>query len=99
MSGPGLPCPIRHYGVAESASAERYSRRLSDRITEGYAAKFAQENERIVVAGREFVSARLTPAAYAHGLALALPEIVAKARPTGVGHALDNLPDPDRRPR
>ena len=39
--------------------------------------------ERIVVAGRQFVSARLTPAAYAHGLALALPEIVAKARPTG----------------
>ena len=45
-------------------------------------------DERIVVAGREFVSARLTPAAYAHGLALALPEIVAKARPTGVGPAL-----------
>ncbi|MGA2514231.1 MAG: recombinase family protein [Candidatus Limnocylindrales bacterium] len=44
--------------------------------------------ERIVVAGREFVSARLTPAAYAHGLALALPEKVARARPTGVGHAL-----------
>ena len=40
------------------------------------------------MAGREFVSARLTPAAYAHGLALALPEIVAKARPTGVGPAL-----------
>ena len=40
--------------------------------------------ERIVVAGREFVSARLTPAAYAHGLALALPEQVVKARPTGV---------------
>ena len=39
--------------------------------------------ERIVVAGREFVSARLTPAAYAHGLALALPEVVVKARPTG----------------
>jgi hypothetical protein len=44
--------------------------------------------ERIVVAEREFVSARLTPAAYAHGLALALPEIVAMARPTGYGHAL-----------
>jgi hypothetical protein len=44
--------------------------------------------ERIVIAGREFVSARLTPAAYAHGLALALPEKVVKARPTGVGHAL-----------
>jgi hypothetical protein len=39
--------------------------------------------ERIVVAGREFGSARLTPAAYAHGLALALPEIVVRARPTG----------------
>jgi hypothetical protein len=39
--------------------------------------------ERIVVEGREFVSARLTPAAYAHGLALALPEIVVRARPTG----------------
>ena len=34
------------------------------------------------------MSARLTPAAYAHGLALALPENVAKARPTGFGHAL-----------
>jgi hypothetical protein len=41
-----------------------------------------------VVAGWEFVSARLTPAAYAHGLALALPEKVVVARPTGVGHAL-----------
>ena len=44
--------------------------------------------ERIVVAGREFVSARLTTTAYAHGLALALPEQVVRARPTGVGHAL-----------
>ena len=39
--------------------------------------------ERIVVAGRRIVSVRLTPAAYAHGLALALPEKVAMARPTG----------------
>jgi hypothetical protein len=44
--------------------------------------------ERIVVAGRSFVGARLTPAAYAHGLALALPEEVVLARPTGVGRAL-----------
>lgn len=44
--------------------------------------------ERIVVAGRSFVSARLTPAAYAHGLALALPEKAVMARPTGVGRAL-----------
>ncbi len=35
-----------------------------------------------VVAGREFVSARLTPAAYQHGLALALPEEVVMVRPT-----------------
>jgi DNA invertase Pin-like site-specific DNA recombinase len=51
--------------------------------------------ERIVIAGREFVSARLTPTAYAHGLALALPEQVVRARPTGVGHALatyDRIP-------
>ena len=49
--------------------------------------------ERIVVAGRRYVSARLTPAAYAHGLALALPEVV-MARPTGVGRALatDEIP-------
>jgi DNA invertase Pin-like site-specific DNA recombinase len=38
--------------------------------------------ERIVVAGRRIISARLTPAAYAHGLALAMPEQVAMARPT-----------------
>ncbi|MEA2675413.1 MAG: hypothetical protein QOI92_2605 [Chloroflexota bacterium] len=38
--------------------------------------------ERIVVAGPTIVSARLTPAAYAHGLALALPKVV-RARPTG----------------
>ena len=43
--------------------------------------------ERIVVEGPRFVSARLTPAAYRHGLALALPEAV-MARPTGVGRAL-----------
>ena len=43
--------------------------------------------ERIVVAGRSFVSARLTPAAYAHGLALAMPEEVSVARPTGVERA------------
>ena len=44
--------------------------------------------ERFVLAGRSFVSARLTTAAYAHGLALALPEKVAMARPTGVGRAI-----------
>ena len=38
--------------------------------------------ERIVVAGPTFVSARLTPAAYTHGLALALPQVV-MAPPAG----------------
>jgi truncated hemoglobin YjbI len=37
--------------------------------------------ERIVIAGREFVSAKLTPAANANGLPLAMPEVVVKARP------------------
>jgi hypothetical protein len=41
--------------------------------------------ERITVAGPEIVGVRLTAAAYAHGLALALPEKVVMARPTGFG--------------
>ena len=41
-----------------------------------------------MVAARTIVSVRLTPAAYAHGLALALPEKAAMARPTGVGRAI-----------
>ena len=44
--------------------------------------------ERITVAGPEIVGVRLTAAAYAHGLALALPEKVEMARPTGVGRGL-----------
>jgi hypothetical protein len=59
--------------------------------------------EEIVVRGAEFVSVRLTPEAYAHGLALVLPQEVlvpamrtkgrprkmwALARPTGVGRAI-----------
>ena len=39
--------------------------------------------ERITVAGPEIIGVRLTQAAYAHGLALALPEKVEMARPTG----------------
>jgi hypothetical protein len=37
---------------------------------------------------------RLTQAAYAHGLALALPEKVEMARPTGVGHAISTYTIP-----
>ena len=43
--------------------------------------------DRITVAGPEIVGVRLTKAAYAHGLALALPEKVEMARPTGVERA------------
>ncbi len=39
--------------------------------------------DRITSAGPEIVAVRLTQSAYAHGLALALPEKVAMARPTG----------------
>jgi hypothetical protein len=42
--------------------------------------------ERIVIEGPRFVGLRLTPAAYRHGLALALPDAV-MARPTGVGRS------------
>jgi hypothetical protein len=44
--------------------------------------------DQIVVTVREIVSVRLTPSAYAHGLALALPTKVALARPTGVGRGM-----------
>jgi len=43
--------------------------------------------KRITVAGPEIVGVRLTAAAYGHGLALALPEQVAMARPTGFNRA------------
>lgn len=62
--------------------------------------------EEIVVRGDEFVSVRLSPEAYAHGLALALPQEVvvtplpsrgrprknmALARPTGFGRTRTHL--------
>jgi hypothetical protein len=50
--------------------------------------------ERITVAGPEIVGVRLTQAAYAHGLALALPEKVEMARPTGVGRAISTYTIP-----
>lgn len=42
--------------------------------------------DRIVVTSEGFVSARLTEDALAHGMAWALPEVVAGARPEGDGH-------------
>ena len=41
-----------------------------------------------IVGHREDESIRLTQATYAHGLALALPQEVELARPTGFGRAL-----------
>ena len=46
-----------------------------------------------IVAGPEFVSARLTPEAYQHGMALALPQVV-MARPTGIGRPLTTITIP-----
>ena len=46
--------------------------------------------ERIVVAGRRIVSARLTPSAHQHGLALAMPEVV-MASPAGFEPATHRL--------
>jgi len=43
--------------------------------------------ERIVIEGPRFVGLRLTPAAYRHGLALALPNAV-MARPTATRAAV-----------
>lgn len=43
--------------------------------------------DRIVVVGLSIVAARLTPAAYLNGLALALPQVV-RARPEGSERAL-----------
>ena len=42
--------------------------------------------DRIVVTSEGFVSARLTEDALVHGMAWALPEVVAGARPEGDGH-------------
>ena len=46
--------------------------------------------DRIVVKGRSIVAARLTAAAYANGLALALPQVV-MARPEGCERALPTV--------
>jgi hypothetical protein len=50
--------------------------------------------DRITVAGLEIVGVRLTQAAYAHGLALALPTKVAMACPTGVGRGISTYEVP-----
>jgi len=50
--------------------------------------------ERIVVAGPTFASARLTPAAHAHGHGTRPAGKVVMARPTGVGRAVPNARPP-----
>jgi hypothetical protein len=75
---PGLPAQravewLRALG--ESLKATDASKEKADLMHAIY--------DRITVAGPEIVGVRLTQAAYAHGLALALPEKVAMARPTG----------------
>jgi hypothetical protein len=41
--------------------------------------------QRVEVRGAEFIGVTLTPEAEAHGLALALPQSIAFARPAGAG--------------
>jgi hypothetical protein len=77
QSDPGLPAQR----AVEWLRAFAESWREAD-VSEAKADLVHAIYERIVVAGRDFVSARLTPAAYEHGLALALPEAV-MARPEG----------------
>jgi hypothetical protein len=93
VATPGCPRPsCLHEQTGPSAErALEWLRGLADTwqtadVPEAKADLLHAIYERIVVAGRSFVSVRLTPAAYAHGLALALPEVV-MARPTGVGRA------------
>jgi len=66
--------------LGESLRAPEKSKEKADVIHAIY--------DRITVAGPEIVGVRLTQAAYAHGLVLALPEKVELARPTGVGRAI-----------
>jgi hypothetical protein len=48
----------------------------------------------VAVAGPEIVGVRLTQVACTHGSALALPETVELARPTGVGRAISTYTIP-----
>jgi hypothetical protein len=61
--------------IGESLQATEQSKEKADLMHAIY--------DRITVAGPEIMGVRLTQMAYAHGLALALPEKVELARPTG----------------
>ena len=82
-SAPGLP----GHRAVEWLRALSESVRLAD-VPKEKADLMHAIYERITVVGPEMVGVRLTAAAYAHGLALALPEKVVMARPTGVGRAI-----------
>ena len=80
VEGSGVGVPAQRaiewlQAIAESVQQADVPKERSDLMHAIY--------ERIVIAGPEIVGVRLTAAAYAHGLALALPEKVAMARPTG----------------
>jgi hypothetical protein len=76
--------------AAEGAKAVEYIRNFAASWTKAKpptrAAMIQSLYQEIVVRGEEFVSVRLTPEAYAHGLALALPEeVMVPALPTWGG--------------
>jgi hypothetical protein len=70
-----IGCPACINGNDSSSPSNESPRRRPDDLMHAI-------YERITVAGPEIVGVRLTAAAYAHGLALALPEKVVMARPT-----------------
>ena len=81
-STPAAPVPAERAVARLRELAATWAKMTPAERAELVSAVYAE----IRVRGREIVGVRLTPDAYAHGLALALPEWVL-ARPTGVGPA------------
>ena len=75
-----MPRPVKTVTLRPDVLAESWQK--ADLVEEKSDVIHAFD-ERIVIEGPHFVGLRLTPAAYRHGMALALPEAV-MARPTGV---------------
>ena len=80
-----MPRPVKTVTLRPDALAETWQK---TELVEEKSDVIHAIYERIVIEGPRFVGLRLTPAAYRHGLALALPEAV-MARPIGVGRALE----------
>lgn len=92
------------FQVADRAGGGQEGNLTATEVAAGWAALIQSVYHRITVRGTEFVSAKLTPHAERHGLALSLPEQVFSpesffAGLTGDGPAFQRPEDPNRRPR